>query len=60
VLTRGFAEDALLKAGAIAVHLDVADLIERYGTWVCPSKALRTRSYERRASGRGIPARASP
>ena len=39
VSSGGFAERTLLKAGAIGVYLDVADLLDHYDEWVIPAAA---------------------
>jgi beta-phosphoglucomutase-like phosphatase (HAD superfamily) len=37
VLSGGFTEDTLLRAGGIAVYLDIADLLDHYDDWVTPA-----------------------
>ena len=41
VLSGGFAEETLREAGAVAVYVDVADLLERYDEWVPARAAAR-------------------
>jgi HAD superfamily hydrolase (TIGR01509 family) len=39
VLSGGFTEEALAGAGAIAVYLDVEDLLDRYDEWMASAEA---------------------